>query len=383
MNSLFWLYALNAIVFFTRGLEDITGLPIFFLFKEKFHYNESQIMYLSSLIGIPWLIKPIWGFLADFCGLTKKQIILGTVLFAFLICGFIGISPILPIPLLIGLMLFQSSNSAIANVTVDGAMICGGRDTNSCGKIQTLQWSSITIAGIITGALGGYLAQYYPYQISYLLLLPLYILIFCFTLQYKEPPKINVKKEAIWPILKSLFQDKSILLFSLFIFLYNFSPSFGVPLTFIQVDKWHWSKTFIGILGTIGAICSLGGAWLYWQYSKKIDLNKWLYYSVFIGAVTQLLYLYFTPISCILYSIVLSIIGMGIQLLMLDFMARKTKIGVEIVCFALLCSVNNITGTINNLSGAFLYPLIGLNALIIISSLTSFLCLPLLRRIRL
>jgi hypothetical protein len=67
---------------------------------------------------------------------------------------------------------------------------------------------------------------------------------------------------------------------------------------------------------------------------------------------------------------------------MLDFFARKSKNGLECVTFALLTSVSNITGTLNSLVGGFLFPIVGLQWLIIVSSVTSFLCLPLLKKIR-
>jgi hypothetical protein len=65
----------------------------------------------------------------------------------------------------------------------------------------------------------------------------------------------------------------------------------------------------------------------------------------------------------------------------MDFMARNTTAGLEATSFAFLCSVSNLAMVASNLSGAFLLPLVGLKWLIILSALTSFLCLPLIKRI--
>ena len=72
---------------------------------------------------------------------------------------------------------------------------------------------------------------------------------------------------------------------------------------------------------------------------------------------------------------------MFIFLNIMTFMAQSTIPGKEATSFALLCSVNNLAGTASSLSGAFLFPKIGLNWLIIVAALTSFLCLPLIKRI--
>jgi predicted MFS family arabinose efflux permease len=168
------------------------------------------------------------------------------------------------------------------------------------------------------------------------------------------------------------------MLVCLILFLYKFSPAFGTPLTFILKDKFHWSKQFIGITETLYAGFGILGAWLYFHYSKRLNLIKCLTYSVFISAILILCYLFFTPTTAIIYRTIFSIIEMFIYLLALDFMAQNTKKGLESTSFALLCSVSNLAVTCNGFVGSFLFPLVGLQWLIIISACTSFLCLPLI-----
>jgi len=84
----------------------------------------------------------------------------------------------------------------------------------------------------------------------------------------------------------------------------------------------------------------------------------------------------------VIYDVVYSFIGMFIFIMVMDFMARSSIKGLEATSFALLCSVSNLALVLSNISGAYLLPKIGLSWLIIISSLTSFLCLPLIRKIK-
>jgi hypothetical protein len=120
---------------------------------------------------------------------------------------------------------------------------------------------------------------------------------------------------------------------------------------------------------------------LYYKFSTRINLKKWIFWSVFLGAITSLSYLYYTPVTAVIYDVIYGLIGMFIFLMVMDFMARNSVKGLEATSFALLCSFSNLALTASNLSGAILLPKLGLNWLVILSSLTSFLCLPLIKYI--
>jgi MFS family permease len=259
-------------------------------------------------------------------------------------------------------------------------MCVEGKKYQATGKIQSIQWISILVAGLITGIGGAFIAEKWDYKIGFLCLIPVYLLVGLPTYFYQEEQG-EKGYSTLLSDLKRLFSDKKIIIIGLFIFLYKYSPSFGTPLFFIQRDSFKWGKIWIGTLGTISTLFGVIGALLYYKFSQKINIRKWLYFSVFLGAVTSLSYLYYTPASAIVYDIFYSLLGMFIFLMVMDFMARHSLKGLEATSFALLCSVNNLSGVASNLSGAFLLPLVGLKWLIILSALTSFLCLFLINRI--
>ncbi len=209
----------------------------------------------------------------------------------------------------------------------------------------------------------------------------LYILVGITAYFYKEGQTQNKSSTSLFLDLKKLFTDKRLLIVGLFIFLYKYSPSFGTPIFFIQRDVFRWSKIWIGTLGTISTVFSIIGSLLYYRFSQRIKIKKWLFFSVFIGAVTTLSYLYYTPVTAVIYDVLYSFIGMFIFLMVMDFMAKNTTKGFEATSFALLCSISNLALVTSNLSGAFLLSIVGLKWLIVLSSVTSFLCLFLINRI--
>lgn len=379
-KKLFWIFALSSVVYFTQGIEGLPSQGLFYYLKETLKYSPEKIMVISSITISAWLVKPLIGYAIDNF-LSKKTWIFIALALDIISVLFIGIFA-LPIIGLISILLINSANTAFRDVAVDGIMCVEGKKHNATGKIQSIQWISITISGLLTGIGGGYIAEIWGYQVAFLCLVPVYLIVGTAAYFYaEEKAEANKPKTTLALDLKKLFSDKKLIIIGLFVFLYRYSPSFGTPLFFIQRDEFRWSKIWIGTLGTIGTVFSVIGSLLYYKFSQKIKIKKWLYFSVFLGALTTLSYLYYKPITAVVYDVIYSLVGMFIFLMVMDFMARNTLKGLEATSFALLCSMSNLALVASNLSGAFLLPKIGLSWLIVLSSLTSFLCLPLISKI--
>ncbi len=337
-------------------------------------------MALSSIVMAAWLVKPVIGYIIDNSLNKKIWIILASILSigTVTLLGTIQFS----ILALIIFLLLHSTYAAFRDVAVDGIMCVEGKKANATGKIQSVQWTAINIAIILVGIGGGYLAEKAGYKLAFLYLTPVYLLIIFTALKYNEEKTEKKLKNSLAGDLKKIFADKNMLVVALFIFLYKYSPSFGTPLFFIQRDNFGWGKIWIGTLSTIGVVFGIAGSLCYYKMSTRINLKKWLYWSVFLGAITTLSYLYYTPVTAIIYDIIYSFMGMFIFLMLMDFMARNSAEGLEATSFAFLCSISNLALITSNLSGAFFLPKLGLSWLIIISALTSFLCLPLIRHLK-
>ena len=379
-KKLFWIFALSSAVYFTQGMEGLPSQGLFYYLKETLHFSPEKIMLISSLTISAWLVKPVIGYIIDNF-LHKKAWIFLALLFDIILVAFVGLMQ-LPLVILITILILNSNNAAFRDVAVDGIMCVEGKKYNATGRIQSVQWISISVAGLLTGIGGGIIAEKWGYQAAFLALIPIYLLVGIPAYFYKEDETLNPKpRSTLFSDLRKLFAHKQLLIVGLFIFLYKYSPSFGTPLFFIQRDSFKWGKIWIGTLGTISTTFGIVGSLIYYKVSTKINIKKWLYISVFLGAVTTLSYLYYTPATAVVYEVVYSLIGMFIFLMVMDFMARKTIKGLEATSFAFLCSISNLALVTSNLSGAFLLPKLGLQWLIVLSALTSFLCLPLINKI--
>lgn len=411
-KNIFYLYLLVGSIFGLQSLEALPNSAITFYLKETLGLGPSQLMYISSIISLCWLIKFFWGALFDNF-LSPKFWMVFSILGSLGVSLYFSLNQTILLPLLVGLLFFSSWTEALRSTGAGGLICSEGRRYKNTGKLASIREGSQITASILTGVAGGWVAQNTSYHFGYLCLLPFYIILLIIVSLYKPINKelncencasaktcpkyifgreiihschthaIGIKPTFIETIksYKSVFANRQFILICLFIFLYQYSPSIGTPLFYIERDNFHWSRIFFGILDSICSLVSIGGILFYFKFSKKLDMKKWITVFVFIGAFTALSYLYFTPVTAIVYSILYSIIGMLISLIVLDFMAQSSIKGKEAVSFAVLCSATNLAGTCSTLTGAWLFPRIGLTPLIILSSLTSFMCLPLISRI--
>jgi len=377
-KKLFWIFALSSAVYFTQGIEGLPGQGLFYYLKETLNFSADKIMFIGSLTAFAWLVKPLLGYLID-SFFSKRAWIFISLALDIVFVLFLGLLQ-MPLVILVILLAINSTGAAFRDVAVDGIMCVEGKRYQLTGKIQSVQWISILIAGLFTGVGGAWIAQSWGYRMGFLCLVPVYFLVALPAYFYQEEPQ-EKKYSTLFADLKKLFGDKKILIIGLFIFLYKYSPSFGTPLFFIQRDNFKWDKMWIGTLATLSTVFGVGGALLYYKFSQKINLRKWLFFSVLVGGLTTLSYLYYTPLSAVAYDLVYSLAGMFIFIMVMDFMARHSVRGLEATSFALLCSINNLAGVSSNLSGAFLLPIMGLKWLIVLSALTSFLCLFLINKI--
>lgn len=380
-----YLYFLAALVHFSQGIAGLPAQPLYYYLREHLGMGVSTIMLIGSLTNIPWMIKPVYGFLSDsfpIFSLRRKPYIFISGAICFIMALVIGLSPMVSLSTLITFLTLYAVGQAGDNVAVNGLVVEAGVKDGTIGKYQSVQWASLCVASILTGFLGGYISEKFDYHLAYLVvaLFPASIALLSLYLKeekvHKDTSTVAVSKHTSIKEFLVKLNNKQLILSTLFLFLFWFSPSIGTPLLDKMRGSLHFSKIWIGWLGTIGSIFEILGAVLYFKYGKGINIKKWLYYSVVLNALSTFAYLWLTPNSIFIYNIVFSVSGQFTHLLMLGMMAYICPEGTEATTFALLTSIVNFSSFCSTLAGAKLFALFGYNGLVIASGLTTFLCLP-------
>jgi predicted MFS family arabinose efflux permease len=292
----------------------------------------------------------------------------------------IGLSPIVSLSVLIGFLFIYAIGQAGDNVAVNGLVVEQGVKDGTVGKYQSVQWASLGVATIITGILGGYISEKADYHFAYLViaLFPASIMVLSFWLKEEKCKKIIRTIGSMHPT-KEFFvklNNRQLILSTAFLFLFWFDPSFGTPLMDKMRNTLHFSKIWIGWLDTIGSAFGIVGALIYFKYNKGLNVKKWLYYSVILNGIFTFAYLWLTPTTILIYSVVFNVTGQFTHLLMLGMMAYMCPEGTEATTFALLTAIVNFGSFCSGIVGAKLFGLFGYNGLVIISAAAGFLCLP-------
>ncbi len=340
-----------ATVYFVQGAVGLAGLAKLFFLKDEIGLNEVQFATLAAISLIPFTIKPLYGLISDFFPIfgrrRKFYILLGSALNAgswyFLstgvdqywpiFCAFIGIN--------LGL--------AIVDVIADG-MVVERSDKETVGKLQTLCWGSLSIAGLLTAVAGGYLVQIFSPQKVFLItaFLPLLTFIqgclisdpkiiedthsnkevktlevFCgilginiflatiffFTISYLNPQTAMTENFAssvtfalivgniatvflldryVQPFPKRLFLGAV-----LFLFLWRAMPNIGAQFSYFIINELKWDSVFLGYVDFVSNIGKIIGAILFWVLFDRVSLRKIFFWTILIASAAGFLNLVF------------------------------------------------------------------------------------------
>jgi MFS family permease len=53
------------LVAFTNGIVGLADLAISYMFKDDYGMSPAIVSMLGSMTALPWIVKPVWGFISD------------------------------------------------------------------------------------------------------------------------------------------------------------------------------------------------------------------------------------------------------------------------------------------------------------------------------
>jgi MFS family permease len=387
------LAVLFAIVYFAQGMYTLPDQTITIAFKDQ-GLTADQVASFFLLASIPWFIKPVYGLVSDFVplfGRHRKSYLLLTSSLACLMGLAAGLSAEYTYWRLAILYAAMGFGLAFTDVLTDALMVENGKPRGLTGAFQSVQWAAVTCASVLVGILGGDLAEHRNLHAAFLVAagFPLVIVLMTMFFVHDAPAKLDAAAfRETWAAVRVGLGQPPVWLVAGFIFLFNFSPSFGPAFLYYETDVLGFSQQYIGTLGSVAAVASVMGALLYAPLSRRMPLRRLINIAIGLSVVTTFAYLlYRGPYSALLIQLLSGCTGMITQLAMLDLAAKACPARVEATFFALLMSVFNIGTQLSQNVGAYLYTVMGAGAaaytwLVLISTLTTaaiWLLVPLVR----
>lgn len=339
-------------VYFAMGMPFVILNMVLVLMYKGLDINDAQIALWTSLIMLPWTLKPLWSPFLDMFK-TKKFFVIATQLatgIAFIVAAFALNMPHF-FPITIALFFVIAISGATHDVATDGVYMS---ELTPNQQAQYIGWQGAfyNLAKVVaTGGLvylAGTLITKYSGGVADQALAPLaakvdawsVVLVLCGAImvilglyhlkvlpsggaEKRNITSVNDTISELWKVLKLFFGKKHMLYYICFIILYRFAEGFAmkiVPLFLSATTEsggMGLSVEQIGIYyGTFGAVAFIVGSILGGYFISAIGLKKALFTLCCIFNIPFAVYMLFaifqpTDISLIAGGIILEYFGYG------------------------------------------------------------------------
>jgi len=374
-----------AAIYFVQGIaEPGTGIgsqPLLYLLKDGLKLGPAGTATFMAIIAVAWTIKPLYGLTSDFFplfGYRRKSYLLCATALAATGWFVLGLLPVHHYGPTLVLLMLCGLGLAFSDVLCDAVMVEAGKPLKMTGRFQSVQWGAINTAALLAGIGGGWLAEHVSPQRAFVIISFFPALSFVTAVVTLRDPRARFDREALRSTARAIWSavgSPPLWLAAGFIFLWNFSPSFGVPLQFYMIDTLKFSKLSLGTLLSLGSAGSIAGAFLFGRYFRHLPLPRLLNISVGIGVLSTLAYWGLVGWwSGVILVVVTGASTMVAILAILDLAARSCPDRAEGTFFSALMSVYNLSAIGSANVGGRLFEAIGFRWLILVSGAATAVC---------
>ena len=399
------------LVYFVQGILGLSRLAKEFFVKDELGLDPAAASLVFTVSSVPWLVKPLWGFISDavpLFGYRRKSYlalcgVLGTV-------GGVALATVVKdVPGAAVAFTAGSLSTAFADVVIDGVVVARARvsaEKTAPGALQSLCWGSAAFGGILSAYYSGSLIETHGTRFVFGITALFPLLIACAAALVREDRQDSdldetddavcfkndietdeSRKESsdcdslslasrvgeMGLTLWSVGKQRAIWAPTLFVFLWQATPNPGTAMFYFQTNELGFAPEFLGRVALARAVAALVGVGVYNAYFKDVPLKKMFFWSAIAGTALGMTQLILVTglnrewgIDDRLFSlgdsVVLTVLGEVSFLPVLVLAARVCPEGVEATLFAALMSVFNAGGVVSGALGAGLTKALGVTA---------------------
>ena len=367
-------------IYFVQGILTLSRLAVSFFLKDELLLSPVQMSAIIGIGTIPWMIKPLYGFISDslpLFGYHRKPYIV--------LSGIIGCAAWVCLGTVVNnsstatiMIILTFLSLAISDVIVDSNVVERARSESEAkiGSLQSLCWGSSAVGALCTAYFSGLLLEYFTTRTVFLItaLFPLIVSSVAWFIAEqpidKDAKKSNNIKNQLLQIRQAITQ-KVIWLPTLFIFIWQATPNADSAFFYFTTNELHFQPEFLGRVRLVTSFASLLGVWAFQRYFKTVPFRiifSWgIFVSTALGMTTLLLVTHTNRLLGIDDhwfslgdSLIITVIG---QVLFMPILVLSTKLcppGIEATFFALIMSVFNLGGTVSYALGSIMMKWLGI-----------------------
>lgn len=386
MAILPFFYLLLGLVFATPSLS--TRLFI----EHELKANPAFLQFVSMSVTIPWIVKPIYGLVADsvpIWGYRKKSYIMIFSVISALGWIILAAAPASSITTFL-CMLLSSFGLVVCDVVVDSLLVVLAQyeEGKEIGNIQS-NTTAMRSVGYLLGALLSFFFlrsshEHGPNRVPpriffyFTAIATFFIFIFAFFIhdvKVSQGDTNGIMRDKISTV-RRCFNNESIWKPALFIFLFGATPSSSSAFFYflnepVEKGGLGFSAHFLAALSIFASSSSILGAWCFRCFLKKKSIRSVLIGTTVLGAFCSSLQLVIITRANLDLGIPDKFFAIGDDVLLaalsriaflpiLILAARITPKGVEATVYASLISVSNFSEVISSGLGSALTAMLGI-----------------------
>ncbi len=366
------------LVYFVQGVLGLARLAVSFFLKDELGLSPAEVSALLGIVALPWMIKPLFGFVSDglpiFGYRRRPYLVLAGFLGAL---SWVALATIVHSPWAATLAILLGSLSiAVSDVIVDSLVVERARSesVSGAGSLQALCWGASAVGGLVTAYLSGWLLTQFDTRTVFEITAFFPLIMSAVAWLIAESP---VKERSDWLIvrtqlgqLKQAITQKAIWMPTAFLFLWQATPSAESAFFYFSTNELGFEPEFLGRVRLVTSIAALVGIWVYQRFLKAVPFRVIFGWSIVLSsALGMTMLLLVTHANRAIGiddrwfslgdSLVLTVMGQIAFMPVLVLAARLCPLGVEATLFALLMSVVNLAGLVSHELGALLTYLLG------------------------
>ncbi len=393
------------LVYFVQGILGLARLAVSFFLKDNLALGPAQVSALLGVVAIPWMVKPLFGFISDglpIFGYRRRPYLV--------LSGFLGALSWVAMATVVNSAIaataaiaLGSLSIAISDVIVDSVVVERARNesVSGAGSLQSLSWGASALGGLVTAYFSGSLLQAFDVRTIFWITATFPLIVSAVAWLIAESP---VTEKHDWSVvrdqlgqLKQAVTQKAIWMPTAFLFLWQCTPTVESSFFYFATNELGFQPEFLGRVRLVTSIASLLGIWIFQRFLKTVPFRTIFGWSIVLTSILGMsMLLLVTHTNRTLGiddhwfslgdSLVLTVMGQISFMPVLVLAARLCPPGVEATLFASLMSVVNLAGLVSYEFGAVLTHLFGVTdtnfdhlwILVVITNVSLLLPLPFL-----
>jgi len=349
-------------IYFIQGIaeptEGLVAQPVRSLLK-SWGRGAFAIAAFTALLASPWFFKPLYGLLTDLvplAGSRRRNYLIAGGIVAALGFGIVGLAPPAGAGRLLLWLLVPTLAIAFTDVVADALMIEVGRPLGLAGRLQAVQWGSMSAAALVAGTLGGRLSEAGRQRTAFLICGVLAAASVVLAVAFVRDPPSAARPGMAPGAIRRAARSPTLRGVAGFLFLWNFNPFSNAVLYLHATRGLGLGERAWGDIATAFAAACLAASLAYGTYCRRVPMPLLVRASIPLGVASNLAYWWLADARTALpVTLAAGFLYQTATLIQLDLAARACPPAAAGTVFATLMALENLAASSSTALGGYWY----------------------------